>query len=238
MNVISSIKKELRILRDLCHNRIYISPRLEKDIVREFHKLYYNSHHFSKTFTDTRWMGVPVLKCPLDLWIYQEILFNLKPDILIETGTCEGGSALYLASICDLLGKGKVITIDIEAKAGRPAHPRLEYLTGSSVDPAIVSEVKKKMGPDDQAVVFLDSNHEKSHVLKELEIYQTFVRKGSYLIVEDTNINGNPVFPAFGPGPMEALDEFLEKNKDFVIDKDKEKFYMTFSPRGYLLRIR
>lgn len=87
-------------------------------------------------------------------------------------------------------------------------------------------------------MVFLDSDHQKDHVLKEMIIYSRFVSEGSYLIVEDSNINGHPVYTDFGPGPMEAIDEFLKGNKNFIVDKKMEKFFLTFNPRGYLLRIK
>lgn len=232
------LTNEVKILRNLIHYRIYISPKQEKSIVSQFHKLYYDAHIFGKTWCNTFWLGIPTLKCPLDLWIYQEIIFEVKPDVIIECGTAHGGSALFLASVCDLVGNGKVITIDIEDKKGRPKHNRIKYLLGSSTSKEIVRKVRSLVKNGDKVMVVLDSDHHKEHVLNELRIYSNFVTKGSYIIVEDTNINGHPVYPEFGPGPMEAVEEFLrEKNKDFVVDKTKEKFYLTFNPKGYLKRI-
>ena len=231
-----NIKKELTALRDLLHNRILVSPSVEADVVRDFHKLYYNSYLFSKGFANTKWFGIPTLKCPLDLWLYQELIVDLRPHVLIETGTCNGGSALFLASMCDLVGNGRVITVDIEHREGRPTHPRIRYVHGSSVDDKIIAEIRKSIQPDEKVIVFLDSNHEKDHVLEELKLYRDFVTPGSYIIVEDTNINGHPVSPDFGPGPMEAIEEFLNMDSSFQVDKDKEKFYLTFNPRGFLLR--
>ena len=238
MSLARSLKSEMQQWRRLLRNRIYISPKNEKEVVREFHKLYYNSHLFSKTFGDTRWRGVTTLKCPLDLWVYQELLHELKPDWLLETGTCEGGSALFLSDICDLNGKGKVITIDIEHRDGRPQHPRLEYWHGSSVDERALSKLRSMIKPGEKVIVFLDSDHSREHVLKELRAYQDLVSKDSYLIVEDTNINGYPVYPEFGAGPMEAVQEFLKENKDFAVDAAREKFFLTFNPKGFLKKIR
>jgi cephalosporin hydroxylase len=234
MNLFTRIKTELNQLRRLMRNRIYVSPKTEAEVVREFHKLYYNSHLFARTFGDTKWFGTTTLKCPLDLWIYQEMLFELKPDVILETGTCEGGSALYLAHLCDLMGKGRVITIDIEGREGRPKHPRVEYWTASSVDPHILSKLRALIRPDDKVVAFLDSDHSRDHVLAELRAYREFISRGSYLVVEDTNINGHPVYPEFGPGPMEAVDEFLKEDQAFKRDPSMEKFYMTFNPKGFL----
>ncbi|GAI83537.1 unnamed protein product, partial [marine sediment metagenome] len=100
-----------------------------------------------------------------------------------------------------------------------------------------VEKVKSLVGNEDKIMVILDSDHSKQNVLNELRIYSKFVTKGSYLIVEDTNINGHPVYPEFGPGPMEAVDDFLKENKDFVVDKNKEKLILTFNPNGYLKKI-
>lgn len=228
----------MKILRNLIYHRVYIAPKLEKSIVDQFHKLYYDSHIFGKTWGNTFWMGIPIRKCPFDLWIYQEIIFKLKPDIIIECGTLYGGSVLFLASMCDLVDNGKVITIDIEDKEGRPKHKRIKYLLGSSTSEKIVKQVRKLISDKDKIMVILDSDHHKEHVLNELRIYSEFVTKGSYIIVEDTNINDHPVLPTFGPGPMEAVGEFLKENKEFIVDRSKEKFYLTFNPKGYLRKIK
>ena len=208
-----------------------------KQVVERFHKHYYESHRSGGTWKDTFWLGVPVWKCPLDLWVYQEIIFGQKPDLIVETGTAFGGSALYMAGLCDIMGNGRVITIDIEHKEGRPSHERITYLNGSSTDRSITTEVERAAGGA-KVLVILDSDHSKAHVLEELRFYNRLVQNGGYIIVEDTNVNGHPVKPRFGPGPMEAVDEFLRANKDFVVDASKEKFFMTFNPRGYLKCVR
>lgn len=206
----------------------------ERDIVDEFHKLYYESPN---TWRNTFWLGVPAQKCPLDLWIYQEIIFKVKPDCIIECGTYDGGSALFLASVCDLVKRGTIITIDVEAREGRPKHKRIKYLLGSSTSTEIVDKVSTSIKNKHSVMVILDSDHSKDHVLNELRIYSEFVTRGSYLIVEDTNINGHPVLPEFGPGPMEAVREFLSENKDYVLDRSQAKFYMSFNPDGWLRRV-
>ena len=237
LNFLQLIKKEINALRYLIRHRIYVSPKLEKDVVDQFHKLYYGSQIFDKSWGNTFWLGAPTQKCPLDIWIYQEMLFEIKPDVIIECGTKYGGSALFLASMCDLLHHGEVVTIDIEDKKNKPQHPRIHYLLGSSISVAIVEEIKKKI-QGKSVLVILDSDHSKEHVLNELKLYSPLVTKGSYIIVEDTNINGHPVYPDFGPGPMEAVKEFLKENQNFVIDKNREKFYLTFNPEGYLKKIK
>ena len=215
-------------------HRVY-DPKTEKGIIEQFHRLYYDYSICGESYKKTFWMGTLTMKCPLDLWIYQEIIFQTRPDMIVECGTAEGGSALYLASILDLVNKGRVITIDIK-RVKVPRHKRITYLVGSTVSDEIVEKVKSFIKKGDKVMVILDSDHHKDHVLKELRIYSDIVTKGNYLIVEDTNLNGNPVVPAFGPGPKEAVEEFLKSNKNFIIDKSREKFYLTFNPSGYLFK--
>jgi len=229
---------EIAALRLAIHSRIYASPKLEGSVVDNFHKLYFHGFPKGRTWNNTFWQGARILKCPLDLWIYQEIIYKVKPDIIIETGTMYGGSALYLAHLCDLMGKGKVLTIDIRDRRNEsPLHERIKYFIGSSTSKEIIESVKGYVGNGDVVMVILDSDHSKDHVLTELKIYNEFVTRGSYLIVEDTNINGHPVYPDYGPGPMEAVEEFLKENKNFIVDKEKEKFYLTFNPKGYLKKV-
>lgn len=206
------------------------------DIPAQFHSLYYSSP--GRTWKNTRWMGYRTMKCPLDLWVYQEILYGLKPDIVIETGTNEGGGAIFLATIMDAIGKGKVIAVDIEEVEKRPLHKRITYLKGSSTSNEVVQEISNLIEGSEVVLIILDSDHNKPHVLKEMEIYSEFVTRNSYMIVEDSNVNGHPIMPNWGEGPFEAVEEFLRNNDSFEIDKEREKYYMTFNPNGYLRKIR
>jgi cephalosporin hydroxylase len=209
----------------------------ERLITDRFHNLYYDGPMgVGPIFNHTSWMGVPCQKCPLDLWIYQEIIFELQPDLIIETGTCYGGSALFMAHILDIIGKGKIITIDIDNTITRPSHPRIVYVHGSSSDAGLVESILTNR-PDEVRLVILDSDHSKAHVLQELHLFAPYVNVGSYLIVEDTNINGHPAYPSFGEGPYEAVQEFLAIQNGFTIDLIREKFLMTFNPAGFLKRI-
>jgi cephalosporin hydroxylase len=201
-----------------------------------FHKLYFDAHLQGKTWADTRWFGVPLAKCPLDLWVYQEIVAETRPDLVVETGTFEGGSALFFASLFDLVGNGRVVTVDIDEREGRPTHDRITYLTGSSTASEIVDEIRGHVAGASRVLVVLDSDHRRDHVLAELEAYGDFVTPGSYLIVEDTNVNGHPVAPEFGPGPMEAVERFLELDDRFEVDRSREKLLLTFNPGGFLRR--
>jgi len=209
-----------------------MNPTDTSSLVDQFHRLYYDRRE--QTWGNTFWLGHRVLKCPLDLWCYQEILYDVRPELIIETGTYQGGSALFLASICDLLDKGKVLTIDVDRRDDRPRHPRIVYLTGSSTSNAILRQVRHRVKGTAPVLVILDSGHAKDHVLSELRAYAPLVTPGSYLVVEDTNLNGHPVDSDHGPGPAEAVAEFLERNDAFVRDERREKLLLTFNPGGYL----
>lgn len=205
---------------------------------REFHRHFYDAGMRGGTWKNTRWLGVEVEKNPLDLWVYQELIHVLCPDLIIEIGTLFGGSAFFLASICDLIGSGRILTVDIKDREKRPAHKRIEYITGNSVQDSTVAQVRSRVKPGEKVMVILDSNHFKDHVLQEMRAYSGLVSLNSYLIVEDGNINGNPVNKEHGPGPTEAITEFLTGNANFVVNRQFEKYYLTFNPGGYLLRVR
>lgn len=221
-----------RGLRDFIRRKLYFNPRLERSVITAFHRLYYDSLVYERTY----WRGVPIWKCPLDLWIYQEILHEVTPDLIIETGTAHGGSALYFANLMDLIGRGEIVTIDIQERLNRPVHSRISYVHGSSIAADVVARVVEKARGKARVLVVLDSDHAREHVLAELRAFAPLVTPGSYVVVEDTNLNDHPVWPDLGPGPMEAVDEFLSNTSEFMIDDAREKFFLTFNPRGYLKR--
>ncbi|MBA2476845.1 MAG: class I SAM-dependent methyltransferase [Actinobacteria bacterium] len=231
------LRDEAYVFRRLVYKSLF-ARRLQGDAVDRFTQVYYDSHLLGQTRASTHWLGVHTDKCPLDLWIYGELLHELRPDLIVETGTYRGGSALYLASICDLLGKGSVVTIDLKPRDDVPDHPRISYLHGSSVAPELVAEVRGRTRPGDVVLVVLDSDHRREHVLAELRAYGDLVTKGSYLVVEDTILNGHPISPEFGPGPMEAVEEFLASDERFRVDRSREKLLLTFNRGGYLKRVR
>jgi cephalosporin hydroxylase len=204
-------------------------------VVHDFGKAYYGSSAFNETF----YLGVKIVKCPLDLWAYQEIMYAQKPDLIIETGTFCGGSALYLGSTFDALKHdGQVISIDIrDADAvDLPEHPRVEFLTGaSSTDPKVLDYVKGK-AEGKKVMVILDSDHRKDHVFDELTLYHGLVSPGCTLVIEDTN---QLAYGRMGvqAGPAEAIRKFKPDLHGFVRDKRWERFLFTCNPGGYFRRL-
>ena len=205
---------------------------MTKRPIDDFHIEYETNRMWERT----SWLGVPILKLPFDLWIMQELIFKIKPDYVIETGTAYGGSTLFYSSILRLLGHGKVITVDTEDKCGLKSDLILKII-GSSIDYAIFKEIRE-ITRDKKNIVFLDSWHSKDHVLKELGLYSMLIPVGSYIVAEDTHVSGHPVKWKWGEGPYEAVQEFLKHNSDFEIDKECEKLIFTFNPSGYLRRIK
>lgn len=214
-------------------------PSTEKDVLDNFHQLWYENKN---TWMKNKWFGILTRQNPMDIWVTQEIIVETKPDFIIETGTLYGGSALVWATILQQVNpEGRVITVDIEdltkeAKKHPLWEKKVEFFLGSSVSPEVLEAVRKRVEGKKVLVIF-DSDHRKDHVLKELLAYSPFVQVGGYMIVQDTNSNGHPVTPGSGPGPMEAVEEFLIANKHFESDLHRERLLFTFCPRGFLKRI-
>ena len=208
---------------------------VKQTIIDQFHLLYY--HLRPRVWQNTFYRGIPILKLTSDLWVYLTLIDRIRPGLIIETGTRFGGSALWMADQLELLGGGRVVSVDIDDEPDKPQHPRLTYLTGSSTDDAVVEAVRQMLPTDGSPVmVILDSDHAKDHVLAEMRRYAPLVTSGSYLIVEDSNINGHPVFADFGPGPYEAVEAFMADNDDFEVDEECQLYYVTQNPGGYLRR--
>ena len=162
-----------------------VGKRLDRAAVSRAHDVLY----LSDAWTEASWLGAQALKNPLDLWVYQEIMAETRPELVVETGTYRGGSASFLASICDLLGVGEVVSIDVRPESNDyPTHPRITYLGGrSSTDPDVVADVRAR-AEGKRTLVILDSDHSQEHVEAELAEYAPLVPVGSYVIVEDSNI--------------------------------------------------
>lgn len=211
------------------------------DVINAFSQLYYDLPVLDgqPAWRQTTWRGIRVRKCPLDLWLYQELIHELRPHFIVETGVADGGSTAFLADMCRLAGRGVVISVDVTlrstARRSLAAYDNVELVEGSSTADDVVAGIRERVDGAG-ALVILDSDHTEAHVAKELERYAPLVPPGGYLICEDTNINGHPVYEYFGPGPMEAVATFLRTHPDFAVDTSQHKFLTTFNPNGYLRR--
>jgi len=208
----------------------------QKELMRLFHEL--------PIWESLTFHGVRIIKNPLDLWMLQQIAWEVKPDYIVETGTWQGGSALWWAQTLDGAGleNSRVLTVDIQnltAAASKQALWR-KYVTfslGSSTDPKIVAATLERV-KGKRVIVNLDSDHSMPHVLEELKMYAPMVSKGSYILVEDTHLDGVPTHPEQGPGPMAAVRQFLKEggSNDFEQDFSREALVMTSYPGGWLRR--
>jgi cephalosporin hydroxylase len=188
-------------------------------------------------FSGTTWLGKPIWQNVLDLWVIQETLWEIRPDLLIECGTNRGGSAYFYAQLFDLIGAGAVLTIDVE-KLHDLTHPRMTCLLGSSADDSVVSQVRQRVASTQGPImVILDSDHSSAHVRAELDIYSGFVTVGSFLLVQDGIIDELPRFRADRPGPLPAIKAFLAHHPEFVVDRPRsDRFLIIHHPMGWLRR--
>lgn len=200
------------------------------------------------------WMGVPIIQFPQDMIAMQELIWEIKPDLIIETGIAHGGSILFYASLLELQGgDGEVLGIDIDIREhnrkaieAHPMYKRVKMIEGSSIDLSTIEKIKTVAAGKKRILVSLDSNHTHDHVLDELKLYSGFVSKGSYLVVFDTLVEDvpdeyqNPDRPwGKGNNPKTAVKEFLKDNDDFVIDKNIDnKLLISVAPDGYLKRVK
>ena len=205
-----------------------------EEIARKFKWLFF---YDLNTITPNTWMGRRIQKNPLDLFIYAEIAYEVKPNIVIETGSLEGGSAMFWADMMKLIHgneSGKVISIDVNRP--KETDRNIIFLTGGSLSTDIIPALNELIKPDDNVIVNLDSLHDMNHVYHEMIIYHNFVTSGSYMIVEDGIINGHPTHPEYGPGPYEACELFLSEHPEFEVDYSRERLIVTANPTGYLKR--
>jgi cephalosporin hydroxylase len=184
----------------------------------------------------TTYFGVPTQKNPLDFWVYQELLTARPPDVIIEIGNKYGGSALALAHLLDLIGKGRIIAVDIDHAHLYPAakaHPRIQFIEGDAC--ALADEIKRQIPEGADVLVIEDSSHTYQNTLDVLRAYSPLTLPGAYFIVEDSICHhGLDVGP--DPGPFEAAEAFAAENPDFEIDRSKESFLITWNPKGFLRR--
>ncbi|MBT3285771.1 MAG: cephalosporin hydroxylase [Victivallales bacterium] len=204
-------------------------------------------HQYSYHF---RWLGVPIIQYPQDIVAMQEIIWEVKPDLIIETGIARGGSVIFYASMLQLLGQGDVLGIDIDIRAhnrgaieSHPMAKRITMFEGSSVTDEMGERVRKFAAEHQTVLVVLDSNHTHEHALRELELYAPLVTPGSYCVVFDTVVEDMPAgsFPDrpwdIGNNPKTAVREYLKTHPDFEIDASiPNKLQLTVAPDGYLRR--
>lgn len=171
------------------------------------------------------WRGVRAIKYPTDLMLYAEIIFEQKPDLIIETGTRYGGAALFYADMCKLQNYGKVVTIEIDEQFESPKHQKITTIIGSSLATETLEKVAKL--EKDTALVILDSDHSPEHIYAELVAYAPFVHIGGYIVVED----------AFAQDGYSAIDKFLAENPNFVVDREIERYGIHAAQGGFLKRI-
>lgn len=210
-----------------------------------------NKAQYSYNF---KWMGRPIIQYPQDMIAMQELIWDIQPDLIIETGIAHGGSLIFYASLLELIGKGEVLGIDIDIREHNrieiekhPMFKRIKMIQGSSIDPETVEQVKAAAAGKEKIVVVLDSNHTHEHVLEELRYYAPLVSVGSYIVVFDTIVENLPdnYIPGMkrpwgiGDNPMTAVDAFLKENDQFEINKDIDnKILISVAPEGYLKRTK
>lgn len=209
-----------------------------------------NRYEYSYHFT---WLGRPIIQFPQDIVATQEIIWRVRPDLIIETGVARGGSLIFSASMLELIGGDRlVVGVDIDIRAHNrveierhPLAKRIRLIEGSSVDEGVVRQVADYAEGRQTVLVMLDSNHTHAHVLRELELYAPLVTHGSYLIVYDTVVERMPedMYPdrpwGRGDNPLTAVREFLARGTDFEVDREvEEKLLITVAPGGYLRRVK
>jgi cephalosporin hydroxylase len=237
-------------MNDFEHRNRQLAQRMAADnAMREQTQAWFaraSAYEYSYHFT---WLGRPIIQFPQDILAVQEIIWSVKPDVIVETGIAHGGSLILSASILELLGgDGLVVGIDIDIRAHNrleiERHPlarRIVMVEGSSIDPGVVRQVREIAGLRQRALVMLDSSHTHDHVLRELDLYSPLVGEGSYIVVFDTVIEHMPAgsFPDRpwdkGNNPATAVREFLGRNDRFEVDQELEnKLLISVAPGGYL----
>ncbi len=219
--------------------RRFGNPRVAKMLYERVGDVYLGALvRQTDNFADVTWLGNPIWQNVLDLWTLQEAIAEIRPAVILETGTNRGGSAMFYANLLDLLGAGgRVVTVDIE-RMHDLAHPRIEFLIGTSVGEEVLGKMRSAAeqagGP---VLVVLDSDHRREHVAAELELYAPLVTSGSLMLAQDGIVDAHPMFAEGRPGPGPAIAEFLSRHGEFYVDESRDRrFLATHHPRGWLRR--
>jgi cephalosporin hydroxylase len=196
------------------------------------------------------WLGIPIIQTPEDIVMMQELIWKVRPDVVIECGVAHGGALVLYASILDLIGKGQVIGVDVEirkynrlALQSHPMSRRFTLIEASSVEQQTLEQVRALIQPDDTVLVTLDSNHTKAHVAKELELYAPLVTPDSYVVVFDGVMQVLTDAPGGSPAwdkdnPWQAVSDFLSENEEFELDPYYNRLKVTHCPGGFLKRVK
>jgi cephalosporin hydroxylase len=193
----------------------------------------------TRNFESTKWLNQPIWQNVLDLWTIQETISEIRPHLLIETGTNQGGSALFYANLFDLLGEGRVITVDIK-RMHDISHPRVEFIIGESLAERTLTRVTEAVNSvNGPIMVILDSDHHYHNVSGELKAYAPFVTRGSFVLVQDGIQDRLPVLRQnHPPGPLPAIRDFLASNDNFEVDRERcERFLISHHPEGWLKKV-
>lgn len=198
---------------------------------------------------EVTWLGIPIIQLPEDILMVQELIWKIRPDVVIESGVAHGGALVLYASILELLGRGRVIGVDIEIRKynrlaieSHPMARRITLVEGSSTDAQTVEAVRGLVAPGSRTMVMLDSNHTRAHVRQELELYAPMVTPGSYLVVFDEVMPMVADAPNGKPGwdhdnPLTAVQDFLAAHPEFEIDRSYERLATTYCRSGFLRRV-
>jgi cephalosporin hydroxylase/glycosyltransferase involved in cell wall biosynthesis len=211
-------------------------PEHAEPITEDLKTAFVDAFYRSLAWREWRWLGKQVRRCPTDMIVYQELVAETRPDWIIETATGGGGRALFLASICDLIGHGQVLSIDDRAAPKLPEHARVTFLREDPFSPDTIEHVRQIVGGEGNGMLVLGL-HSRRRILQAFDAYSPYVAVGSYAVVEDTIVNGNPVWANFGPGPSEAVRTILQTHDNFAANPAMEKLALTFNPGGFLKRI-
>jgi cephalosporin hydroxylase len=251
--IIDDMQKTLTIEMDDARRAIALYSKEAFELIsHQWLKVGWNEKHVY-TFT---YMGRPIIQLPEDMIRIQEVIYKVKPDLIIETGVAHGGSLIYYASICNAMGKGRIVGVDIEIRPHNrtaiEAHELSSYITlieGNSIDERVIDEVKRCIKSDETVFVILDSNHTKQHVLNELEAYSPLVTKDSYIVATDGSMRDLYDVPRGNSewkenNPVSAILEFVDKNPGFAIEEPEWAFneselteVITHWPCAYLRRV-